>query len=278
MENFKEEIVFQGAVNMQYQGLGSVLGHNKGGQLTLTDKRLIFKAHALNIGQKEYIVPLQDIKFAQDTFHVLTPTPNMIKVELQSGEVYQFVVKGKDKDTWKNLILEYATKARNIDAQNITPLPVNTTNGAQTVNTTNDMQTVNITNGTQAENTNQKSKKKAINGIICFLIGWLVVIFLFGGGTGKAEEIEKAEKTVISLVTSRYGEIPTVEGKVLKDIDNHVLVVVTFEVKIGNNIFDGSYLIDVSDTNQLIMRQSNEMPIDFDYEGNLEEIRALWGI
>lgn len=116
MENFKEEIIFQGPVNMQYQGLGSVLGHNKGGQLTLTDKRLIFKAHALNIGQKEYIVPLQDIKFTQDTFHILTPTPNMIKVDLQNGEVYKFVVKGKDKDTWKNLILEYAQKARANDS------------------------------------------------------------------------------------------------------------------------------------------------------------------
>lgn len=112
MENLKEEVIFQGAANMQYQGIGSVLGHNKGGQLTLTDKRLIFKAHALNIGQKEYVVPLQNIKFAQDTFQILTPTPNMIKVELQSGEVYKFVVKGKDKDTWKNLILEYAKKAR----------------------------------------------------------------------------------------------------------------------------------------------------------------------
>lgn len=109
----KEEVIFQGAANMQYQGVGSVLGHNKGGQLTLTDKRLIFKAHVLNIGQKEYVVPLQNIKFAQDTFHILTPTPNMIQVELQSGEVYKFVVKGKEKDTWKNLIMEYAKKARN---------------------------------------------------------------------------------------------------------------------------------------------------------------------
>lgn len=112
MDNFREEVIFQGAANMQYHGVGSVLGHNKGGQLTLTDKRLIFKAHTLNIGQKEYVVPLQNIKFAQDTFHILTPTPNMIQVELQNGEVYKFVVKGKEKDTWKNLIMEYAKKAR----------------------------------------------------------------------------------------------------------------------------------------------------------------------
>lgn len=112
MKNINEEIIFQSAVNMQYQGLAGVLGNNKGGQLTLTDKRLIFKAHALNIGQKEYIIPLQEIMVTKDTFHILTPTPNMIKVDLQNGEVYKFVVKGKDKDMWKNLILEYAQKAR----------------------------------------------------------------------------------------------------------------------------------------------------------------------
>ena len=84
----------------------------------MTDKRLIFKAHALNIGQKEYVVLLQNIKFAQNTFHILVPTPNMIKIELQSGEIYKFVVKGKEKDTWKNLILEYAKKARsNVQAE-----------------------------------------------------------------------------------------------------------------------------------------------------------------
>lgn len=113
MENFKEDVIFQGAANMQYKGVGGIFGHNKGGQLTLTDRSLIFRAHAFNIGRKEYVVPLQEIKASQGTFHILVPTPNMIKVELQSGEVYKFVVKRKEKDTWKELILEYAQKTRN---------------------------------------------------------------------------------------------------------------------------------------------------------------------
>ncbi len=108
----EERIVFQGAANMQYQkGLASVLGYNKGGKLTLTDRRLVFKAHALNFGQKEYSIPLTAIKTTDKAFHILTPTPNMIQVELVSGEVYKFVVSGKDKEKWKSMIMECVEKA-----------------------------------------------------------------------------------------------------------------------------------------------------------------------
>lgn len=109
--NSNETVIFKGSANMQYQkNVAAVLGYNKGGHLTLTNQRLIFIAHSLNIGQKEYYIPLTDIKVAQNGFHILTPTPNMIKIELKSGEVYKFVVKGKEKETWKNLIIEYADK------------------------------------------------------------------------------------------------------------------------------------------------------------------------
>lgn len=83
---------------------------------------------------------------------------------------------------------------------------------------------------------------------------------------------------MISLVTADYGVVPTVHGEVLKDIDNHVLVVVTFEVEVSGTIFDGSYLLDISDTNQILMRITNEMSVDYDYAANLDEILALWGI
>ncbi len=108
----EERIVLQGSANMQYQkGLAAVLGYNKGGKLTLTDKRLLFKAHALNFGQKEYSIPLNTIKATDKTFHILTPSPNMIQVELISGEVYKFVVARKDKEKWKSTIMEYVAKA-----------------------------------------------------------------------------------------------------------------------------------------------------------------------
>lgn len=107
-----EREIFKGAANMQYQkGVAYALGYNKGGHLTLTNQRLIFIAHALNIGQKEYYIPLREIQCAQNGFHILTPSPNMIKIECKSGEIYKFIVKGKEKDTWKRLITEYTMKA-----------------------------------------------------------------------------------------------------------------------------------------------------------------------
>lgn len=108
-----EREIFKGTANMQYQkGPASVLGYNKGGHLILTNQRLIFIAHALNIGQKEYYIPLSEISYAQNAFHILTPTPNMIKIECNSGEIYKFVVKGKEKETWKNLIIRYALEIK----------------------------------------------------------------------------------------------------------------------------------------------------------------------
>lgn len=109
----EEREIFKGAANMQYQkGPASVLGYNKGGHLTLTNQRLIFIAHAMNIGQKEYYIPLSEIKYAQNGFHILTPTPNMIKIECNNGEMYKFVVKGKEKETWKKLIMQYALEVK----------------------------------------------------------------------------------------------------------------------------------------------------------------------
>ena len=109
----EEREIFKGAANMQYQkGPASVLGYNKGGHLTLTNQRLIFIAHAMNIGQKEYYIPLSEIKYAQNGFHILTPTPNMIKTECNNGEMYKFVVKGKEKETWKKLIMQYALEVK----------------------------------------------------------------------------------------------------------------------------------------------------------------------
>lgn len=80
--------------------------------MILTTQRLIFRAHILNIGRKEYYIPLNAIKYTQNGFHILTPTPNMIKIECNNEEEYRFVVKGKDKEKWKNLIMQYVLKAQ----------------------------------------------------------------------------------------------------------------------------------------------------------------------
>ena len=90
-----ETIIIEGSANkMQF------LGINKGGQLILTNRRLIFKAHALNFGSKFDEIPLSEITRTDKKLNIFCPTPNMIKICTLNGKTYQFVVTGKLKDLW----------------------------------------------------------------------------------------------------------------------------------------------------------------------------------
>ena len=120
-------------------------------------------------------------------------------------------------------------------------------------------------------------------GVLVRLAVVVVAILLvvnFGGALlgKKGGQTEVAEKKVISIVTSDYEKIPTVKSKVLKKVDDHVLVVVTYEVDVSGTTFDGSYLLDIYGRNQIVRKISKELPIDYDYEASLDEIMAIWGI
>ncbi len=110
-------------------------------------------------------------------------------------------------------------------------------------------------------------------GIVVFLANALGFISF-----GNEKDIEAAEKQVISFVTENYGEIPTVYGEVLEKIDYHVLVVVKFEVEVSGTQFNGSYLLDISNKNHIAWKWTDELPVDYDFEANLDEILAVWGI
>lgn len=131
-------------------------------------------------------------------------------------------------------------------------------------------------------NTNTGDHHRSIASSIITLavvVGIILIVLNAGRALlGKGKELKAAEKQVISLVTQNYGTIPAVQSEVLKDIGNHVLVIVKFEVEVSGTVLDGSYLVDVSDTNQIMLRRSDELPKDYDYEGNLDEIIAIWGI
>ena len=119
------------------------------------------------------------------------------------------------------------------------------------------------------------------SGIITLavVVGIILVIVNVGGllfGNGK--DIDAAEKKVLSLVTENYGEVPTVHGEVLKKVDNHVLVAVTFEVEMNGYTLDGSYIVDVRKKSHIAWQWSNELPVDYDFEENLDEILAIWEI
>ena len=107
-----EQILKEGSANMQQS-----LGNNKGGKLILTDRRIIFKAHALNIGSKLDTIELTDIAMTGNTINLLTPSPNMIQVQTKDGKKYQFVVTGKEKDAWLKEITAAADKLISSGAQ-----------------------------------------------------------------------------------------------------------------------------------------------------------------
>lgn len=102
-----ENILMEGSANMQ-----QALGINKGGKLILTNRRLVFVAHAFNVGSKFDEIPLSAIAVSGNSFNLFVPTPNMIKVVTTSGEQYQFVVTKKQRDEWVENICRAAIELR----------------------------------------------------------------------------------------------------------------------------------------------------------------------
>lgn len=98
-----EQIQMEGSANKQ-----QFLGVNKGGRLILTDRRLVFIAHAINVGSKFDEIPLSQVAVSGKTLNIFCPTPNMIQVTTVDGEKHQFVVSGKQKDKWVQVISELA--------------------------------------------------------------------------------------------------------------------------------------------------------------------------
>ena len=107
-----ETIIMEGAANKQL-GVGTVnLGINKGGKLVLTDMRLIFIAHSLNIGAKFEQIYLSDVVISGQGMHIGVPTPNLIRVTMSNGKTHLFVVEGKLKEQWEQKIAEYVSKSK----------------------------------------------------------------------------------------------------------------------------------------------------------------------
>lgn len=104
-----EQIIMEGAANKrQAGGLAS-----KGGHLYLTNKRLVFKAHAFNLGSSFDEIPFSKIAFTGNTLNLLMPTPNMIRVNTTDSKNHGFIVTGKQKEQWKQKISEVVQEYRN---------------------------------------------------------------------------------------------------------------------------------------------------------------------
>lgn len=119
--NFRddEKILMDGSAN-KLQIFGS-----KGGKLYLTNQRIIFKAHAFNIGSKLDEYELTDIENNNNTFNIKT-TSNIVSFTIsfntKKGENLGFVVTRKQKDMWiKNI-----TSALSEYVQSTVTFPENT--------------------------------------------------------------------------------------------------------------------------------------------------------
>jgi hypothetical protein len=88
-----EIIVEQGRANAQ-RGAESV-----GGWLYLTDRRLIFESHSLNVQTGETIIPRDQIASVTKEWtrflNRIPLAPNSIEVHLRGEESYRFVVNGR---------------------------------------------------------------------------------------------------------------------------------------------------------------------------------------
>ena len=94
--NANEQVLMEGGANKTI-----FLGFNKGGMLILTNQRLIFKA---TFSSKIEEIPLASILTSGDSFNLLIPTGNMIRVCTRDGKTHQFLVVGKQKEDWKRAL------------------------------------------------------------------------------------------------------------------------------------------------------------------------------
>jgi hypothetical protein len=71
----------------------------QGGELALTNKRLVFVGHGKNIGEGTIAINLDDVltfgKASTFTLFFPIPIPNAFKISLQNGKTYKFTVSKK---------------------------------------------------------------------------------------------------------------------------------------------------------------------------------------
>jgi len=92
--NINEELIKKGGANLQ-RGIETVGGH-----LYLTNQRLIFEGHKLNIQSGNTIIDLSNIDYTVKVwtkFLNLVPLiPNSLAVKCKKGEEYKFVLFGRN--------------------------------------------------------------------------------------------------------------------------------------------------------------------------------------
>lgn len=91
--NEGETIIKEGKANRARFALIS-----QSGNLILTNQRLVFVGHGMNIGEGTVAIKLADIlRYKKAVALLLMPIPNAFKVTDQNGKTHKFIVFGRGK-------------------------------------------------------------------------------------------------------------------------------------------------------------------------------------
>lgn len=92
--NREEQVVKQGSANLQ-KGVETV-----GGKLYLTNQRLIFEAHKINVQGGTTEIKISDIQSSEKCWTkflgFIPLAPNSLAIFTKSGKEYRFVLMGRD--------------------------------------------------------------------------------------------------------------------------------------------------------------------------------------
>lgn len=96
--NEGESVIKEGSANY-FNSWGGVLGTSAGGKLYLTNQRILFEGHGLNVGREFVVINIKDIVNCSTGF------PNTLTILANDNQEFKFAVRGKKN--WENEIRSF---------------------------------------------------------------------------------------------------------------------------------------------------------------------------
>lgn len=132
------------------------------------------------------------------------------------------------------------------------------------------------------EESNNKPQKSVLNKIVLLVCIVVVVIGIVKYITPKFSTewaVDKACAEVKSEVYKDYGEVPRVSGEfIYRDGENYIIAVTYTVPSLDWEASCACLIYGYREDNCHLKRMTNELPHDYDYKDNLEELKALWAL
>lgn len=115
---------------------------------------------------------------------------------------------------------------------------------------------------------------------------WIIIIFVaictilyFGSKMDTSWAIDKACTEVKSDVYQNYGEIPKISGNIIYHEEQKYIVVVKYEIpRLGWKASCACLVYGYREDNCYVTNMTAEMSYNYNYEDNLEQLKALWAL